>query len=71
MLPCWSLAALLEILPKRIEIAGSAYSLGIYLYGLYYWNVSNGEPHFEVAGKDNLVDACVEMIEKLHEQNLI
>ena len=69
--PAWSLAALLGVLPKRIELEGVAYELSIYLNGLYYWNVNNGNLLLEVKGKDNLVDACVAMIEKLNELNLI
>ena len=67
----WSLAALLGVLPKRIELEGVAYELSIYLNGLYYWNVNNGNLLLEVKGKDNLVDACVAMIEKLNELNLL
>ena len=69
--PCWSLASLLGVLPKRIELEGVAYELSIYLNGLYYWNVNNGNLLLEVKGKDNLVDACVAMVEKLHELNLL
>lgn len=68
---CWSLAALLSIMPRRIELEGVAYELSIYLNGLYYWNVNNGNLLLEVKGKDNLVDACYEMILKLHEQNFL
>ena len=39
---CWSLAALLGVLPKRIEIVDNVYELSVYLYGLYYWNINNG-----------------------------
>jgi hypothetical protein len=70
-IPAWSLAALLGVLPKRIELEGVAYELSIYLNGLYYWNVNNGNLLLEVKGKDNLVDACVAMIEKLDELNLL
>ena len=69
--PCWSLASLFGVLPKRIELEGVAYELSIYLNGLYYWNVNNGNLLLEVKGKDNLVDACVAMIEKLHELKML
>ena len=68
---CWSLASLLGVLPKRIELEGVAYELSIYLNGLYYWNVNNGNLLLEVKGEDNLVDACVAMIEKLHELKML
>ena len=67
----WSLAALLELLPKRLEIVDNFYELSVYLYGLYYWNINNGNPCFESKYKDNLVDACYELILKLHELNLL
>lgn len=67
----WSLAALLELLPKKLEIEDNVYELSVYFYGLYYWNIVNGNPCFESKDKDNLVDACVAMIEKLHELKLL
>ena len=67
----WSLAALLELLPKRIEIVDNVYELSVYLYGLYYWNINNGNLCFESKDKDNLVDACVDMIIKLHECKML
>jgi hypothetical protein len=70
-IPCWSLAALLELLPKRIEIVDNVYELSVYLYGLYYWNINNGNLFFESKDKDNLVDACVEMIIRLNGLNLL
>jgi len=66
----WSLASLLGVLPRRIELEGVAYELCIYLNGLYYWKVNNGNLLLKVKGKDNLVDACYEMILKLKELNL-
>lgn len=69
--PAWSLAVLLELLPKRLEIEDNVCELSVYLYGLYYWNINNGNPCFESKYKDNLVDACYEMIIRLHELNLL
>lgn len=68
---CWSLAALLELLPKRIEIVDNVYELSIYLYGIYYWNTINGNLCFESKDKDNFVDTCYEAIVFLHEQKLL
>ena len=67
----WSLAALLGMLPKRIEIVDNVYELSVYLYGLYYWNINNGNLCFESKDKDNLVDACYEMIIMLSKNGLI
>ena len=70
-IPCWTLASLLELLPKRIEIVDNVYEISIYLYGIYYLNVNNGNLCFESKDKDNLVDACVDTIIRLNELNLL
>ena len=69
--PCWSLSALLGVLPKRVEIVDNVYELSVYPYGLYYWNINNGNLCFESKDKDNLVDACYEIILKLHELKML
>ena len=69
-IPCWSLASLLELLPKRLKIMDNVYELSVYLYGLYYWSITNGNLCFESKDKGNLVDACYEAIVFLHEQKL-
>lgn len=68
IIPCWSLAALLSILPKEVRLVGSTKD--------HYWycecidaHDSNWYAGFE--SSDNPVDACYEMIVKLHEQNLL
>lgn len=80
-IPCWSLAALLDVLPDYIR----HYDNGTYkiynlnLYKAYYCNVSytfgpstnENDDTLYCFGRDNFVDACVKMIEKLHEQNLL
>ena len=80
-IPCWSLAALLDVLPDYIR----HYDYGTYkiynlnLYKAYYCNVSytfgpstnENDDTLYCFGRDNFVDACVKMIEKLHEQNLL
>ena len=71
IIPCWSLAALLELLPKRIEIMDNVYELSVYLYGIYYYNVNNGNLCFESKNKDNFVDACYEMIIRLNELKML
>ena len=57
-LPCWSLAALLDVLSK-------GYSLGRRRNGNYY--VCMTYINHLISDFDNPVDACVEIIEKLHE----
>lgn len=61
-LECWSLAALLGVLPNGI---------------IMHKDSQNGKYHFSSAHigtyvtADNPVDACVEMILKLHEQKIL
>ena len=61
-LPCWSLAALLDVLPyPHLEqnYKGKWCCKTEYADTTYLWEA------------DNPVDACYEMIIKLHEQNII
>ena len=61
--PCWSLAALLDVLPK---IQGFKPIITLYYNYITY-------PHMSdlYTKADNLVDACYEMILKLHKLNLL
>ena len=61
-IPCWSLAALLVVLPKSL-----IYTPNPTLDGYSCKNIMHD---FETYG-DNPIDACYEMILKLHKQNLI
>ncbi len=70
-LPCWSLSALLDILPKYI---GDYRKYLYYDAGEYHCGyIGNGDVMFtlEETKADNPIDACYEMIIKLDEQNLI
>jgi len=79
-IPCWSLSALLDIMPKDKSIECSI-SFGYYNGKGEY--IEKWLCVFEKEGKttddyiietfdgDSPVDACVEMIEKLHELNLL
>lgn len=60
-IPCWSLAALLDVLPN--------YQLQTQDDGIGLLCSCNGK--FNIITEDNAVDACVAMIEKLHELNLL
>ena len=62
-IPCWSLAAMLNVLP---EIQGGYPVISLYDNYIAYPHMSN-----LYTKADNLVDACVEMICKLHEQKLL
>lgn len=61
LIPCWSLTALLEIIRNN-----GRYELQMYEGGYYF--EANG---FMTESYFNPVDACVEMIMKLHELKLL
>ena len=61
-IPCWSLAALLGVLPK-------GYSLGRRINGKYY--VCMTCVKHDVIECDNPVDACYEMILKLNKLKIL
>lgn len=63
-IPCWSLATLLNVLPKIINNETLFIETSAALWHIGYRNIYT-------ARADNPVDACVAMIEKLHEFNLL
>ena len=68
--PCWSLAALLDILPDEL---GDNHFLTLDKEGNEYcccYEDNNGNS-FRHTFADNPVDACYEMILKLHKLNLL
>ena len=76
VLPCWSLAALLNVIPQ--EIFDGEYIINITeglnnRWMLTYDNYEIGNHSFYglSTGADNLVDACVDIIIKLKERNII
>lgn len=75
-LPCWSLAALFNIIPQNIfdgeyiiNITEGCANKWVLTYDHYE---NRNHSYFGLSsGADNLVDACVEMIIRLHELNLL
>ena len=63
-IPCWRLSALLGVLPE-----GWSFVLTKSFDGEDYYCKLDGEAIETMA--DNPVDACVAMVEKLHELNLL
>lgn len=61
-LPCWSLAALIEALPKIYELKP--------LIDLEENSIMYSGLYIDVSA-DNLIDSCVEMIVKLHELKVL
>ena len=70
-IPCWSLAALFGVLPLEIETHKQTDEYKIYYYVESYMKRMGKEIYLSTERHENLVDACYEMILKLHEQNLI
>lgn len=74
-LPCWSLAALLNVLPK-IYYPVKDHKTDLILgkpkdkWCVLYWDTTGMQDGEETLG-DNPVDACVDMIVKLKEKNMI
>ena len=64
-IPCWSLAALIKVLPS---IEGFKPVIDLDINQLRYEGKYRDELCFD---SENLIDACYEMILKLHEQNLL
>ena len=75
-IPCWSLAALLEQLNDEItDEDGNDYNLTIVKenlqYQLYYHDSWGQVEDIETDYYDDLIDACYEMILKLHELKML
>ena len=72
-IPCWSLAALLSVIPKhikdynvlRIDISDNDFAIW---YDEIGYGVNNDLPNITM---ESAVDACYEMINKLHEQKIL
>lgn len=71
--PCWSLAALLEIIPKRIKEDNIfRIDVGVKDSAVWYDELSYGVNYdLPDITAFNLVDACYEMIVKLRELKLL
>ena len=70
--PCWSLAALLDVLPSVITRNGKRMFLTLEkagAYNLYYKSPDRLDELWET--KEEPIDACVSMIEDIYEQKLL
>ena len=75
-IPCWSLAALIEVLPDEIiDDNGDKIPIDIRKYDskylIAYRNDLNWSDKITTDEHENLVDAAVEMIVKLHKEELL
>ena len=72
ILPCWSLADLLSVLPKNLNIGRPSLESN---YKGYYWIQYYDEfmkpSNYKTKCFDNPVDACYELILKLHELKML
>ena len=76
LIPCWTLASLLELLPYEIcDDDGNSSYLQMNkeddVYQLVYTDPYGDFECIETDRYEHFVDACVDMIEKLHELNLL
>jgi len=74
-IPCWSLAALIDYLAKKDCFPEITYTGICYLMDVNFYDDEEGKLlhpiHFIRTEGKSLVDACVEMINKLKEKNLL
>jgi hypothetical protein len=67
-IPCWSLVALLDVLPKEINVLGTIYSINIHTKNeKWFIDYKCNNEEFVGVYSNIFVDACYEMVIKLHE----
>jgi hypothetical protein len=64
-IPCWSLAALLDILKDNIKIEKT----GLDQSDMFTYSIVGDGYDYKTYEHRELIDACYEMIVKLHEKN--
>lgn len=71
--PCWSLSVLFRVLPKYIRGSRLRMDISESDFNLWFDFLSSGTADESLPDitKENPVDTCVEMILKLHEQELL
>ena len=67
--PCWSLAALLDVLQKTAYFIDEDANVMLCSYKTVEWHLGINNSDVEFITKTNTIDACYEMIVKLHELN--
>ena len=70
-IPCWSLASLIEVLPLGVDTHNMTDGDKMYYYVEIYMKRMGKEIYLSTERYENLVDACMEMILKLKEKDLI
>ena len=69
--PCWSLAALLNILNNRAYSINEDAIVSLSSYKTVEWDLSISNSGLYMITKSDPIDACVEMIVKLKEKDLL
>lgn len=69
--PCWSLCALLDVLDKTAYLIDENASVHLSSYKTINWTVRIDNSDLEPITEADPIDACVRMILKLHELNLL
>lgn len=72
-IPCWSLAALMDVIPYNISFNKAVYRFKMVKYSEHWecYHENFGSVSTEIFKGNNQIDVCMAMIEKLHEQNLM
>ena len=70
-IPCWSLAVLLDILDKAAYFMNEDASVHLSSYKTINWTVRINNSDLEPITEVDPIDACVKIIIKLHELNLL
>lgn len=65
IIPCWSLSALLDILKDNIKIEKT----GLDQSDMFTYSIAGDGYDYKTYEHKELIDACYEMIVKLHEKN--
>ena len=71
--PCWSLAALLDVIPYNVSFNKAVYRFKLVKFSDHWecYHENFGTVSTEIFKADNPVDACCEMILKLHELKML
>ena len=70
-IPCWSLSTLLGFLDRTAYFIDEDASVSLSSYKTIKWTVGIDNSDLELITEADPVDACVKMILKLHELNLL
>ena len=70
-IPCWSLTALIELLPNKIVVNNENYFLNFTKNNVEYRGIVTWDGQKCISTKaENLLDACYNMIVKLKKDNI-